>query len=107
MSGRTFSTPAVRGAVDKIICLGKNYLEHAKELGDAIPDKPVKAFTALGYELTGLKLRSRKADQRKDCLWRVRSKKLLKDMLPGGVLTSLGPSASQIAGTSLGLLGLS
>lgn len=27
--------------MDKIICVGKNYLEHAKELGDAIPDKPV------------------------------------------------------------------
>jgi 2-keto-4-pentenoate hydratase/2-oxohepta-3-ene-1,7-dioic acid hydratase in catechol pathway len=28
-------------SIDKIICVGKNYLEHAKELGDAIPDKPV------------------------------------------------------------------
>lgn len=27
--------------MDKIICLGKNYLEHAKELGDAVPEKPV------------------------------------------------------------------
>lgn len=27
--------------MDKIICVGKNYLEHAKELGDAIPEKPV------------------------------------------------------------------
>lgn len=27
--------------LDKIICLGKNYLDHAKELGDAIPEKPV------------------------------------------------------------------
>jgi len=26
---------------DKIICVGKNYLEHAKELGDKIPDEPV------------------------------------------------------------------
>jgi 2-keto-4-pentenoate hydratase/2-oxohepta-3-ene-1,7-dioic acid hydratase in catechol pathway len=26
---------------DKIICVGKNYLDHAKELGDAIPDNPV------------------------------------------------------------------
>ena len=25
---------------DKLICIGKNYLEHAKELGDAVPDKP-------------------------------------------------------------------
>lgn len=27
--------------MDKIICLGKNYLDHAKELGDAVPDQPV------------------------------------------------------------------
>src|SRR5688500_14569723 len=27
--------------IDKIICVGKNYLEHAKELDDAIPKKPV------------------------------------------------------------------
>jgi 2-keto-4-pentenoate hydratase/2-oxohepta-3-ene-1,7-dioic acid hydratase in catechol pathway len=28
-------------SIDKIICVGKNYLEHAKELGEAVPDKPV------------------------------------------------------------------
>lgn len=27
--------------MDKIVCVGKNYLEHARELGDAIPEKPV------------------------------------------------------------------
>ena len=27
--------------MDKIVCLGKNYLEHAKELGDTVPEKPV------------------------------------------------------------------
>jgi 2-keto-4-pentenoate hydratase/2-oxohepta-3-ene-1,7-dioic acid hydratase in catechol pathway len=27
--------------MDKIVCVGKNYMEHAKELGDAIPEKPV------------------------------------------------------------------
>jgi acylpyruvate hydrolase len=27
--------------VDKIICVGKNYAEHAAELGDAVPEKPV------------------------------------------------------------------
>lgn len=27
--------------MDKIICVGKNYLEHAKELGDAVPERPV------------------------------------------------------------------
>ena len=27
--------------MDKLVCVGKNYIEHAKELGDAIPDKPV------------------------------------------------------------------
>lgn len=29
---------------DKIICAGKNYLEHAKELGDDVPDRPVFFF---------------------------------------------------------------
>jgi 2-keto-4-pentenoate hydratase/2-oxohepta-3-ene-1,7-dioic acid hydratase in catechol pathway len=28
-------------SLDKIICVGKNYLDHAKELGDAVPEKPV------------------------------------------------------------------
>lgn len=27
--------------MDKVICVGKNYLDHAKELGDVIPEKPV------------------------------------------------------------------
>ncbi len=28
-------------SIDKIICVGKNYLDHAKELGEAVPEKPV------------------------------------------------------------------
>jgi 2-keto-4-pentenoate hydratase/2-oxohepta-3-ene-1,7-dioic acid hydratase in catechol pathway len=28
-------------SIDKIICVGKNYLDHAKELGDAVPKKPI------------------------------------------------------------------
>lgn len=28
-------------AIDKIVCVGKNYLDHALELGDAVPAKPV------------------------------------------------------------------
>ncbi len=28
-------------SIDKIVCVGKNYLEHAKELGEAMPEKPV------------------------------------------------------------------
>lgn len=28
-------------AIDKIICVGKNYLDHALELGDLVPEKPV------------------------------------------------------------------
>jgi acylpyruvate hydrolase len=28
-------------SIDKIVCVGKNYLDHAQELGDAVPDKPV------------------------------------------------------------------
>ncbi|MGE4132961.1 MAG: fumarylacetoacetate hydrolase family protein [Bdellovibrionales bacterium] len=27
--------------MDKIICVGKNYLKHAMELGDAIPEEPI------------------------------------------------------------------
>lgn len=27
--------------MDKLVCVGKNYLEHAKELGDAVPERPV------------------------------------------------------------------
>ncbi|NBU20267.1 FAA hydrolase family protein [bacterium] len=27
--------------MDKIICIGKNYIEHAQELGDAVPEYPV------------------------------------------------------------------
>ena len=27
--------------MDKIVCVGKNYLDHAKELGDALPERPV------------------------------------------------------------------
>ncbi|MFM8313944.1 MAG: fumarylacetoacetate hydrolase family protein, partial [Deltaproteobacteria bacterium] len=27
--------------MDKIVCVGKNYIEHAKELGDQVPEKPV------------------------------------------------------------------
>jgi 2-keto-4-pentenoate hydratase/2-oxohepta-3-ene-1,7-dioic acid hydratase in catechol pathway len=27
--------------MEKIVCVGKNYPEHARELGDAIPEKPV------------------------------------------------------------------
>jgi 2-keto-4-pentenoate hydratase/2-oxohepta-3-ene-1,7-dioic acid hydratase in catechol pathway len=30
--------------MDKLICLGKNYLDHAHELGDAVPEKPVVFF---------------------------------------------------------------
>ncbi len=27
--------------IGKVVCVGKNYLEHAKELGDVVPEKPV------------------------------------------------------------------
>ena len=27
--------------MDKIVCIGKNYLDHASELGDKVPEKPV------------------------------------------------------------------
>lgn len=28
-------------SIDKIICVGKNYLDHARELGELVPEKPV------------------------------------------------------------------
>jgi 2-keto-4-pentenoate hydratase/2-oxohepta-3-ene-1,7-dioic acid hydratase in catechol pathway len=28
-------------SMDKLICIGKNYLEHARELGDAVSDSPI------------------------------------------------------------------
>ncbi|MBE0572682.1 MAG: fumarylacetoacetate hydrolase family protein [Ignavibacteriaceae bacterium] len=39
-------------AIGKIVCVGRNYAEHAKELGNEIPDKPVlflKPASALIY----------------------------------------------------------
>jgi len=43
-------TLAVRIATPQIICLGKNYAEHAKELGSAPPEEPLlfaKAYSSL------------------------------------------------------------
>lgn len=37
-------------SVDKIVCVGKNYLDHALELGDKVPERPVlflKPFSVL------------------------------------------------------------
>ena len=31
----------VEFSVGKIVCVGRNYAEHAKELGNEVPDKPV------------------------------------------------------------------
>ena len=28
----------------KIVCVGRNYAEHAKELGNVIPDRPISLF---------------------------------------------------------------
>jgi len=39
-------------SISKIVCVGRNYAEHAKELGNAVPDKPVlflKPASALIY----------------------------------------------------------
>ena len=40
--GRGTATLAGINKMDKVICLGKNYLKHAQELGDAVPDRPVR-----------------------------------------------------------------
>lgn len=37
-------------STDKIVCVGKNYLDHAMEFGDPVPEKPVlflKPFSVL------------------------------------------------------------
>jgi 2-keto-4-pentenoate hydratase/2-oxohepta-3-ene-1,7-dioic acid hydratase in catechol pathway len=31
----------IKMTIDKIVCVGKNYLDHALELGDLVPEKPV------------------------------------------------------------------
>ena len=47
MKHHPFESPSFKlwseivGSCDKIVCVGKNYLQHAKELGDAIPKAPV------------------------------------------------------------------
>lgn len=57
-------TPSVRlgppvARPGKIICLGKNYAEHAKEFGGPVPDRPVffsKAITALNGPFDPIRL---------------------------------------------------
>src|SRR4030042_1657641 len=41
---------AIRISTPQIICLGKNYVEHAKEMGSAAPEEPLlfaKAYSSL------------------------------------------------------------
>jgi 2-keto-4-pentenoate hydratase/2-oxohepta-3-ene-1,7-dioic acid hydratase in catechol pathway len=46
-------------AIDKVICVGKNYLKHALELGDKVPEEPVyflkPASTILAVQGSGTK----------------------------------------------------
>lgn len=60
--------------MDKIICVGKNYFDHATELGDAVPEKPVlflKPPSALlecaGKGLTQVILPSNKGEVHHEC----------------------------------------
>jgi len=42
----------------KIVCVGRNYAEHAKELGNAIPDRPIlfmKPPSSIGSLAQGVK----------------------------------------------------
>jgi acylpyruvate hydrolase len=40
-SSRTASQPSFVSSASKIVCIGRNYAEHAKELGNAVPTNPV------------------------------------------------------------------
>jgi 2-keto-4-pentenoate hydratase/2-oxohepta-3-ene-1,7-dioic acid hydratase in catechol pathway len=46
-------------SIDKVICVGKNYLKHAIELGDAVPEEPLyflkPASTILAVQPNGTK----------------------------------------------------
>jgi 2-keto-4-pentenoate hydratase/2-oxohepta-3-ene-1,7-dioic acid hydratase in catechol pathway len=89
---------------DKIVCIGKNYLDHAKELGDAIPDKPViflkppsvlKQASHWGESLS-LKLPHSTSDVHYECEIVLRLKK-------GGYQMSLAEAKTAVGGVSLGL----
>lgn len=53
-----FSGESINLPVGKAVCVGRNYAEHAEELGNAVPEqpllfmKPKTAFTYLGDELS-------------------------------------------------------
>ncbi len=41
MKSITIKNSQEKITIGKIVCVGRNYAEHAKELGNEIPDKPV------------------------------------------------------------------
>ena len=89
---------------DKIICFGKNYLDHAKELGDAIPDKPViflKPSSVLKQatqwsETLSLVLPDSNSDVHYECEVVLKLKK-------GGFRMSVAEAKAAIGSVSLGL----
>ncbi len=92
--------------MDKIICLGKNYLEHAKELGDAVPEKPVlflkppsvlRAVESVGATLVAtLPPNGRQGSCHHEC-------EIVVKIKNGGYQIPLSQAGEQIAAVTLGL----
>jgi len=89
---------------DKIVCIGKNYLDHAKELGDAIPEKPViflKPFSILKQathwgDTLSLSLPSTQSDVHHEC-------EIVLKLKKGGYQLSLEQAQEAIGFVSIGL----
>jgi len=89
---------------DKIICVGKNYIEHAKELGDKIPDAPViflKPPSVLRQavnwnEKLSLSLPNIKSDLHYEC-------EVVLQLQKGGYMMTPEEAESAIGSVSLGL----
>lgn len=89
---------------DKIVCVGKNYIEHAKELGDKVPDEPViflKPPSVLRQadnwnETLSLSLPNIKSDLHYEC-------EVVLQLQKGGYLMTPEEANSAIGAVSIGL----
>ncbi len=90
--------------MDKLICVGKNYLEHAKELGDAVPERPVLFLkppsAALQASQPGEVLKSRLPRERGSIHHET---ELLIRLRNGGSNLSLQEAEQAIEAVSIGL----
>jgi 2-keto-4-pentenoate hydratase/2-oxohepta-3-ene-1,7-dioic acid hydratase in catechol pathway len=89
---------------DKIVCVGKNYIEHAKELGDAIPEMPVLFMKPSSVLRSALKTGDRVSlrippdagELHHEC-------EIVLRLKTGGYRLSLPEAASAIGSVTLGL----